>query len=92
MELQFEVDSILRFFRVKVLPLVFEEGEPAVGIIMEDITGMKEYQLLLEKRVKERTCDLERVNAELEKSRHFTDQIVNTTPNLIYIPTLPLKE
>ena len=44
-----------QFFRMKLIPVVFEEGERAVGIVLEDITEMKRYQQELENRVVERT-------------------------------------
>ena len=56
-----------RFFRMKLIPLVFEAGERAVGIVFEDITEMKRYQQELEKRVMERTTELVITNNVLEK-------------------------
>lgn len=56
-----------RYFRMKFIPLVFEEGERAVGIIFEDITEMKKYQVVLEKQVKQRTAELVVTNDALEK-------------------------
>jgi PAS domain S-box-containing protein len=56
-----------RYFRMKFIPLVFEAGGRAVGIIFEDITEMKKYQQELEKRVMERTTELVITNDVLEK-------------------------
>jgi PAS domain S-box-containing protein len=56
-----------RYFRMKFTPLVFEEGGRAVGIIFEDITEMKKYQVVLEKQVKDRTAELVVTNDALEK-------------------------
>ncbi len=56
-----------RYFRMKFIPLVFEEGGRAVGIIFEDITEIKKYQVVLEKQVKERTAELVVTNDALEK-------------------------
>jgi PAS domain S-box-containing protein len=56
-----------RFFKLKFIPLVFEAGGQAAGIIFEDITEMKRYQLELEQRVMERTTELMITNDALEK-------------------------
>jgi PAS domain S-box-containing protein len=56
-----------RYFRMKFIPLVFEAGGRAVGIIFEDITEMKRYQQELEQRVMERTTELVKSNDALEK-------------------------
>jgi PAS domain S-box-containing protein len=48
-----------RYFRMKLIPLVFEGGAHAAGTIFEDITEMKRYQLELEERIRERTQKLE---------------------------------
>ncbi len=56
-----------RYFRMKFIPLVFEEGGRAVGIIFEDITEIKKYQVVLEKQVQERTAELVVTNDALEK-------------------------
>lgn len=90
------------FFRAKVLPLVFEGGARGVGLILEDVTEVRLYQMELERRVHERTLALEETNmalqreiadhkqteAELAASRHFVEQILETTPNLIYTYTV----
>ena len=90
------------FFRAKVLPLVFEGGARGVGLILEDVTEVRLYQMELEKRVHERTLALEETNAALQReiadhkqteaelavSRHFVEQILETTPNLIYTYTV----
>ncbi len=56
-----------QFFRMKLIPVVFEEGERAVGIVLEDITEMKRYQQELENRVVERTNELVVTNEALHK-------------------------
>ena len=52
---------------MKFIPLVFEAGSRAVGIIFEDITEMKRYQVALEERVMERITELVIANNALEK-------------------------
>jgi hypothetical protein len=37
-----------RFFKMKCLPLVFEDARRALGVILEDINEMKEYQIQFE--------------------------------------------
>ena len=97
-DLMVDLEDRPTYFRVKVLPLVFEGGARGVGMILEDITEVRRYQMELEKRVHERTLALEEANEALQKeiighkqteealaaSRHFTEQILETTPNLIY--------
>ncbi|MDD1686090.1 PAS domain-containing sensor histidine kinase [Methanoregula sp.] len=48
-----------RYFKMKMIPLVFESGSHAVGIILEDISEMKRYQLELEEGIRERTAKLQ---------------------------------
>lgn len=48
-----------RYFKMKLIPLVFESGSHAVGIILEDISEMKRYQLELEEGIRERTAKLQ---------------------------------
>jgi len=56
-----------QYFLMKFIPLVFEAGSRAVGIIFEDITEMKRYQVALEERLMERTTELVIANNALEK-------------------------
>ena len=90
------------FFKMKAIPLVFEEGERGAGFILEDITDSVAYQHTLEARVSERTRALEDANRALEKeiadhvraekdledARHFLQRIIETSPNLIYLYNL----
>jgi PAS domain S-box-containing protein len=48
-----------RYFKMKLIPLVFEGGAHAVGMIFEDISEMKRYQFELEERIRERTIKLQ---------------------------------
>jgi len=65
-EVRLNIDENNWYFRVKLIPLVFESGGHAAGILLEDITEMKRYQLELEDRIRERTANLE---AEIERHK-----------------------
>jgi len=54
-----EIEGDDRYFRMKFIPLVFDGGNHAAGIILEDISEMKRYQIELEERIHERTIKLE---------------------------------
>ncbi|MFA4860885.1 PAS domain S-box protein [Methanoregula sp.] len=58
-EVHFETGDNDRYFKMKLIPLVFEGGAHAVGMIFEDISEMKRYQLELEERIRERTVKLQ---------------------------------
>jgi PAS domain S-box-containing protein len=58
-EVHFTVGDEDRYFRMKMIPVVFESGSHAVGIILEDISDMKRYQHELEERIRERTAKLQ---------------------------------
>lgn len=64
-----EIDILgkLYAFRIKVLPLVFDQGGKGIGCIFVDITGIKAYQHDLEDKVQERTERLLETNVELER-------------------------
>jgi len=88
-----------RSFRARALPLVFEAGARGVALILEDVTELRRHQQDLEVRVRARTYELERANEALEReidehrrtetalaaSRRTFEQVVETTPNLIYV-------
>ncbi len=88
-----------RYYRGRALPLVFEAGARGVGLILEDVTGDRRHQAELETRVRERTRELQAANAALEReveehrrteerlagSRRTIQQILETTPNLVYV-------
>jgi PAS domain S-box-containing protein len=67
-----------RYFNIKLVPLLLDDGEKGATIIFEDITEKKlaEKALLnanfeLEKKVRERTKELEKANEALRKSEAY---------------------
>ena len=66
------------YFNVKLIPLIFDGGEKGVTIIFEDITEKKiaekalhEANTELERKVRERTQELEQTNDALRKSEAY---------------------
>ena len=55
------------FFRINLIPLVFDQGEQGLAVILEDITELKKYQQHLEQLVHERTHELIITNEKLVK-------------------------
>jgi PAS domain S-box-containing protein len=53
------------FFRMKMIPVVFDQGEQGLAVILQDITELKQYQLHLEGLVEERTQELRETNDKL---------------------------
>jgi PAS domain S-box-containing protein len=94
-----ERGGAIKYYRGRALPLVFEAGARGVGLILEDVTGDRRHQQELETRVRERTRELEAANAALEHeveehrcteerlagSRRTIQQILETTPNMVYV-------
>jgi PAS domain S-box-containing protein len=66
LEILITVEDTERYFKMKLIPLVFEAGDRAVGILLEDITEMKKYQQDLEERVRLRTAALIKTNDALQ--------------------------
>jgi PAS domain S-box-containing protein len=78
MESYYSKDNKGYYFNVKLIPLVFDDGEKGVTIIFEDITEKKlaEKALIdsneeLERKVRERTMDLEKANESLSMSEAY---------------------
>ncbi len=55
------------YFISKLIPMVFDNGNGGLAIILEDITQLKEYQLHLENLVEERTREIIKTNENLEQ-------------------------
>jgi len=53
------------FFRMKMIPVVFDQGEQGLAVILQDITELKKYQLHLEGLVEESTRELRETNDKL---------------------------
>lgn len=75
-EVRFDLLNDGRFFRMKCIPLAFDSGARAVGVILEDITEMKTYQHELEARVRERT-------AEVVRAKDFAENLISTANAMI---------
>ena len=73
-----------RFFKMKFIPFVFESGERAVVIILEDITEMKKYQKDLEEQVRQRTADLVKTNSALRESENRFRQVTENAEEWIW--------
>jgi PAS domain S-box-containing protein len=77
------------FFKIKLIPLVFDSGGQGLAVILEDITELKKYQQHLEKLVEERTHELKITNEQLVKEideRHRVEKAlhqVNAKLNLV---------
>lgn len=66
------------YFNVKLVPLIFDDGEKGVTIIFEDITekklaekALRDSNEALEMKVRERTLELEKANEELRKTQAY---------------------
>ena len=55
------------FFKIKLIPLVFDQGDQGLAVILEDITELKKYQQHLEQLVEQRTLELIQTNEQLVK-------------------------
>jgi len=53
------------FFKIKLTPVVFDQGGQGLAVILEDITELKKYQQHLEQQVYERTKELIHANEQL---------------------------
>jgi signal transduction histidine kinase len=64
---RFEINGQDYFFKIKLIPLVFDQGGQGLAIILEDITELKKYQHHLEQLVEHRTHELKATNEQLIK-------------------------
>jgi PAS domain S-box-containing protein len=62
---RFEINGLEYFFKIKLTPIVFDQGGQGLAIILEDITELKKYQQHLELQVYERTKELTHANEQL---------------------------
>jgi PAS domain S-box-containing protein len=60
-----EINGQEFFFKIKLTPIVFDQGGQGLAIILEDITELKKYQQHLEQQVFDRTKELIRANEQL---------------------------
>jgi len=63
----FEIKGKGYFFKIKLIPLVFDQGSQGLAVILEDITELKKYQQHLEQLVEQRTQELIIANEQLVK-------------------------
>jgi PAS domain S-box-containing protein len=66
-EQHIKIKDLDYYFIFKLIPMVFDNGNGGLAIILEDITQLKEYQLHLEKLVEERTREIIKTNENLER-------------------------
>jgi len=62
-----EINGQEYFFKIKLIPLVFDQGGQGLAVILEDITEIKKYQQHLEQLVEQRTLQLIIANEQLVK-------------------------
>jgi PAS domain S-box-containing protein len=85
----FEIQGHEYFFKIKLIPLVFDQGDQGLAIIFEDITELKKYQQHLEQLVEQRTHELKATNEQLLKGIDERRQVekalhqINTKLNLV---------
>ena len=75
-EIRFDLLDTARYFRMKCIPLTFENGARAAGVFLDDITEMKTYQQELEQRVQERTV-------EVVRAKDFAENLIRTANAMI---------
>jgi PAS domain S-box-containing protein len=66
-EQHIKIKDLDYYFISKLIPMVFDNGNGGLAIILEDITQLKEYQLHLENIVEERTREIIKTNENLER-------------------------
>ena len=72
-----EINGQGYFFKIKLIPLVFDQGGQGLAVILEDITELKKYQQHLEQLVEQRTLDLKITNEQLVKEIDERRQVEN---------------
>jgi PAS domain S-box-containing protein len=72
-----EINGLGYFFKIKLIPLVFDQGGQGLAVILEDITELKNYQQHLEQLVDERTLELKFTNEQLVKEIDKRSQVEN---------------
>lgn len=60
-----EIGGLTYFFRIKLIPVVFDQGGQGLAVILEDLTELKKHQDHLEQLVEERTIELKTANHKL---------------------------
>lgn len=60
-----EIGGLPYFFRIKIISVVFDQGEQGLAIIFEDLTELKKHQDHLEQLVEARTVELKTANEKL---------------------------
>ncbi len=73
----FEINGQVYFFKIKLIPLVFDQGSQGLALILEDVTELKKYQQHLEQLVGQRTHELKATNAQLVKEIDERSQVEN---------------
>jgi PAS domain S-box-containing protein len=72
-----EINGLVYFFKIKFIPLVFDQGGQGIAVILEDITEIKKYQQHLEHLVEERTLELKLANEQLVREIDERRQVEN---------------
>jgi PAS domain S-box-containing protein len=62
-----EINGQEYFFKIELIPLVFDSGGQGLAVIFENITELKKYQQHLEQLVDQRTLELKITNEQLLK-------------------------
>jgi len=64
-EVNWTVEGEDRYATVKITPTIFEDGNPGVTLIIEDVTELTLYRQKLEQLVDERSNELKNINEQL---------------------------